>query len=247
MIELINNCTHFSEHATYLVTNKDGERKIIKASTSKNGIKALHSEVLGWNWYQKLRSTNATEPICQVIQEKDSYFQVQIAYIDGYMPDYFDGLERNAKYIRSVIRHYCDIWPHSSALVPMHGDFSLGNVIINADGVYIIDWEHFIADAVPWGFDAIYLLFETLYLSMSSRLAPSVGEVTIICEQINVLNECCKLHVDMVRNPLRFLKKYFEKNNHLWGEQFVKFPILSFTNDQITKIDNMVLSRSKGC
>lgn len=246
MIELIRNCGHGSEIATYLATDESGKRKIIKTSTSRNGIRNLYNEARGWNWYQKIRYPAANEPICRIAQEKHKYLQIQITHIDGYTPVYRYGLERNADAIRSIVQHCCDIWPRSSDLLPMHGDLSLDNIIINSDGVHIVDWEHFMADAAPWGFDAIYLLFETLYFGMRSRFEPTAREIQIISEQLNAINACHKLHDDMVREPLRSLREFVAKNNRLWGEQLVlfpmKLPIVAFTSDQIAMIDKMIRS-----
>lgn len=241
-IELISNCMHFSEHATYLATDGSGKRKIIKTATSQNGIGNLHNEARGWSWYQKLRYPAENEPICRIAQERHKYLQIQIMYIDGYKPVFQKGLERNADTIRTIVQHYCDIWPRSAEPSPMHGDLSLGNIIINSDGVHIIDWEHFKAGAAPWGFDLIYLLFETLYFGIQPCFEPTAGEIQVIREQLNTIKACHMLPVDLVREPLRFLKEFVIKNNHLWGEQFIKFPVLVFTSDQITLIDEMIRS-----
>jgi len=242
MIELIRNCGHGSEHATYLATDESGGRKIIKTATIPSGIKNLHNEVEGWCWYQRMRYAATQKPICRIIEERNRYFKMEIAFIDGYTLSYYKGLERNADAIRTIVRHYCDVWSRSSDPAPMHGDLSLGNIIMNSEGVHIIDWEHYVAGSVPWGFDVIYLLCETLYFGMRFRSKPTIGEIKIIREQLNAINTHHKLQADMIRNPLGFLREFMVQNDHLWGEQSMKFPILAFTPDQIAMIDKMIRS-----
>ena len=78
MIELLRNCSHGSEIATYLESNSYSGEKIIKVATTPAGIKNLESDLNGWNWYQEVRYPNLDEPLCKVIQNKDSYFKIEI-------------------------------------------------------------------------------------------------------------------------------------------------------------------------
>jgi len=244
-IELLRNCSHGSEIATYLATDEVGGKMVIKATTTPSGIKNLRNEVNGWRWYQSQRyPTN--EPICHIAQQRVKYLQIQIKYIDGRKPIYENGLERNADALGSIVAHYCDIWPYSSHASPMHGDLSLDNIIINPDGVHIIDWEHYIADAAPWGFDILYLLFESLYFGMRHRNKPTGKEIQIICAHIDSINDHHQLQSDILKTPLRFVKNFILANHHFWGEQLVSFqmklPIMAFTSDQISRIDEAINS-----
>ncbi len=132
----------------------------------------------------------------------------------------------------------------------MHGDLSLDNIIINSDGVHIIDWEHYVADAAPWGFDALYLLFESLYFGMylgrHQRHKPTGMEIQIVCEHIKTINDHHQLQSDMLKAPLQFVKEFVLANHHLWGEQLalfqMKLPIIAFSSDQIAVIDEMISS-----
>jgi len=160
--------------------------------------------------------------------------------------NYQNGLVRNADVLKRIVKHYCDIWPCSSGFSPMHGDLSLDNMIINSDGVHVIDWEHFVFDSAPWGFDILYLLFESLYFGMRHRHKPTDKEIRIICKYIKRINDHQQLQSDMLKAPLRFIKEFIFANHHLWGEQLASFqmklPIIAFTSDQITKIDELISS-----
>lgn len=248
-IELLRNCTHGSEIATYLATDEFGGKRIRKTSTTPSGIKNLRNELEGWQWYETLRY-HSNEPICRIAKQRDKYLQIHIKYIEGIKPVFQNGLERNAGAISKIVQHYCDIWPRSFDASPMHGDFSLDNIIINLDGVHIFDWEHFIADAVPWGFDILYLLFESLYFGMylgkHQRHKPTCKEIQIISEHIKAINAYQQLHPDMLKTPLQFIKEFILTNNHLWGEQLASFqmklPIIAFSSDKITMIDEKISS-----
>jgi hypothetical protein len=115
---------------------------------------------------------------------------------------------------------------------------------MNSEGIHVIDWEHFSEGAAPWGFDAVYFLFETLYFGMRFRSQPTRGEIRILREQLDILNTRHKLNVGMVRGPLKFLREFVGSHGRLWGEQIalfpMKLPIVAFTPDQITLIDKRV-------
>ncbi len=247
MIELIRNCSHGSEIATYLVIENNSLKYVVKAATTMAGINNLRREIAGWNWYQKVRYPQDKYPICQILRQQDSYLKIRIKFINGVKPNYGMGLEKNAGIIKKIISHYYYAWPYfPSVESPIHGDFSLDNVIYGSDGIHIIDWEHFNLKGAPWGFDSLYLLFETLYFGMKNRKRPFKNEVDIIANSINFLNIDNQLDKRMIQNPLKFVKNFIIKNHKLWGEQLTifpsKLPICKFTDEQVYLIDEMVSS-----
>ncbi len=251
MIELLRNCLHGGEVATYLVTNESVPRHVLKVSTTPSGIKYLQAEFNGWRWYQERRYAQTVHPVCRIIQQKDNYIRIQMEYIAGYKPDYKKGLERNSELLRKIVEHYSRVWPyHTDDMVPLHGDFSLDNIIYNSEGIHIIDWEHFNFNGGPWGFDIIYLLFESLFFSMKHRKKPSLKEIKIVAENINFLNSKNRLSSEMIENPLLFIRDFIRNNPELWGEQLKEFqnklPVIAFTEKQISLIDNLVCSELKG-
>ncbi|MCX5658010.1 MAG: hypothetical protein NTZ48_07345, partial [Candidatus Omnitrophica bacterium] len=180
-------------------------------------------------------------------KENRGYLKIEIEFIDGIRPDYAGGLEKNAGMIKKTFEHYCDIWPHNpDSMSVLHGDLSLDNVIYNRSGINIIDWEHFNPNGAPWGFDALYLLFETLYFGMRYRKEPRRKEVNIIADSMKFLNAGHRLEPQAANRPLEFVKSFIVNNFKLWDEQLAAFPdklpILRFTRDQIILIDNMISS-----
>ena len=238
-IELLRNCSHGSEIATYLVSNWKPV-KIMKVSSTTNGILDLKSEITGWNWYQEIRYPSMETPICKVVMEKHNYLKIDIDYIEGRQGDYRKGLIYNEDVIKKVIVHYSDIWPVSqNGMTPLHGDFSLENIIINDNGINIFDWEHFAFDAAPWGFDPIYLLFETLWFNFEGKKRLNKKEIQIVSRCIQSL-ESRHLSKDIADHPLSFLISFIYDNKHLWRTQVNKLPVLRFTQEQVCFIDETI-------
>jgi len=248
MIELLRNCSHGSEIATYIVNREGIDRRIVKAASTSAGIQHLLTEVEGWNWYQGKRYSETTSPLCTIAQQRKSYLKIEITYIEGMKADYNQGLSRNAPIIKKVIEHYCQLWPYDSdGKSPFHGDLSLDNIIYNGDGIHIIDWEHFNEHGVFWGFDALYLLFETLWFGMKRRKKPTKKEIDTVADSVRLLTTHGRLPVESFSHPLRFIYEFIHTNAPLWGEQLSlfpnKLPVILFTDDQISIIDNAIRSR----
>jgi hypothetical protein len=245
MIALLRNCSHGSEIAAYSIQEDGLNTVIIKVASTKHGIENLHKEVDGWNWYQNVIEDNGNNKLARVLIEKNKYLKISIPYIDGLKANYNDGLVSNADLISKVIRQYVDLWPYKEGhYSPLHGDLSIDNIIYNQQGVHIIDWEHFAYDGAPWGFDALYLVFETLWFGMKDRITLTSDEAIIIKKCIKMLNKQNRLPTEMIESPLGFVKKYMVENMNKWGEQMLnypnKFPVLKFANERIVAIDNRI-------
>ncbi len=244
MIELLRNCSNDTGVAVYLETDASRGKTIIKSATTPEGIRNLQNELAGWNFYQKIRYPHIQYPLCEITQQRDSYLKIRIEFIEGIKSDYRKGLVKNAHLINKTIDHYYDIWPcNEGEKTSVNGDLSLDNIIYNNDGIHIIDWEHFTVDAGPWGYDAVYLLYENLWFGMKGREEPSFEEIDIIGRNLIILKSTGRLSAEIINQPLSFLKKFILDNYKIWGEQLLirpKLPILFFTDSQISKIDNLV-------
>jgi len=246
MIYLLRNCSHGSEFSTYLFHDGLKEKKIVKSATTPAGIDSLRREHDGYVWYQKIRYPERTHPMCRITHEAAQFMRIEIEYIKGTKGDYRKKMESNDCALEMLIRHYCDVWPYYvNRYSHLHGDLSLGNTIYNSDGVHIIDWEHFKLNAVPWGFDATYLLLETLWFSMAKgkRSEPSEKEIEIIATKIEILASGGRLERVMLEQPLRFIINFIRQNGTLWGIFPKKIPIVLFSGSQINRIDKLICSR----
>jgi len=243
MMELLRNCGHGSEIATYLRSDNNRPTVIAKATIDPNGIVNLGNELTGWSWYQARRYPTRRDPICRIEQNNPSYRRITIDYIAGRRPDLLRGIEANADVLMQVVEHYCAVWP-TNDIAPIHGDLCLDNIIINTDGVHIIDWEHFNAGGGPWGFDAIYLLFDTLYFGMLDYRPVRNGEIQLIAEGLRRLNAAKHLRGEFLAQPLAFTRHFVQSNTAYWGAQLdafkMKLPGISFGDAQIADIDRRV-------
>jgi len=244
MIELLSNCSHGSETATYLLV-RDGQKKtIVKTASTPAGIEALKREKQGYDWYQERRYQSRDSLLCRVTDENGFFMRLEIEFIEGVPASYRKKMKENYAIMKQVIEHYCLVWPSlPNKLGPLHGDLSLGNIICGIDGIYIIDWEHFYLNGVPWGFDALYFLFETLWFAMRNKGKPSGEEINIVTECIRLLNHDNRMEPEIIRHPLSFMKRFIIDNGRLWGVFPTKIPVLSFTDRHVALIEDMVSVR----
>jgi hypothetical protein len=243
-MQLLRNCSHGSEIATYLA-GEGPDRKVIKTASTSSGIKFLLAEVAGWNWYQRMRYQHRTTSVCRIVRQSDKYIRIEIVFIKGNKVDVGAGLEKNAEVVKRAIEHYCAVWPgEAEHLVPFHGDLSVDNIIFNDNGLHFIDWEHFNPSGAFWGFDVLYLIFETLWFGMRTRLVPTDNEVALVRECLGMLDSDKRFRQAMVQAPLRQIRDFISANPHLWGEQLAEFPgklpVLQFSDEQVRMIDSEI-------
>jgi len=242
-IELIRNCQHGSEIAVYSVL--EGSRKLIRKSAgTASGIADLTREAAGWAWYQARRYPRRETPICRQVMQ-GGYCRIDVEWIEGEKGDYQAGLLPNQEIIQLAVEQYCSICPDAQdGLVPLHGDFSVDNLILNEDGLHIIDWEHFQERGGPWGFDPLYLLYETLWFSTGQRRLLNSKEVAVIAESLGRLNKTGRLPEVFVLCPLQTVRTFIQDHQEIWGEQLRRFPekllVVKFSDTQVAEMDRMV-------
>ena len=75
---------------------------------------------------------------------KEIFIFKKVEKFQGYKVDYHSDAKANQSEIYKVINYYKKIWP-SKKIVPVHGDFTLANLIFlkNSKELKIIDWENF--------------------------------------------------------------------------------------------------------
>jgi len=233
---LSRNCSH---HSSIFVVEDYG-LAIYKSSSLPRGVNDLKNEILGYTWYNNFREDKIR---VNVELETSHYIKIKIQYIDAIVPVISKGYLENAVYIELAIKHYVSIWGGLSCDLknhPIHGDYSIeGNILFKGEEVFIIDWEHFSDHGGRLGFDAIYLLFETLWLDGTSN-SKALNHVAKMIELLKV-NDCIDLF--FLNSPLESVISFMRDNQHIWGEQFQKMPILRYTKNNIEKIDSYINQR----
>lgn len=237
MLELLRNCAHGSDIAVYKVDTPNA-LWIRKCSYTEAGFRDLCREAQGWKWYQnKSRSL----PADVVFLETSGFCRLDVPYVKGHKVHLNRGLEENADVLCMAIREYTHLWKDElGSCVPLHGDLSLDNILITSSGVFFVDWEHFHTDAGPWGFDAVYLIFESLWFSTSGR-RPRKHELAIIRELLDQLCLSGRLDIQLRNRPLGTIRDFIHARSELWGEQLKrnpgKLPILYYDPSLVSFID----------
>jgi hypothetical protein len=82
---------------------------------------------------------------------------------------------------------------------------------------------------------------------MKKRKVPSRNEINIIVDSINFLDTGDRLGRQVANSPLKFVKSFIKNNASLWSEQLAafpdKFPVLTFTDEQVALIDEKILRK----
>lgn len=244
---VLRNCVHGSD--LVLMQIEDENRKpleILKSSSTPDGIKNLVSEKAGLDWY--LKNQTGIDASEFQFQQTGRYARLRMPYLDGKKYTFHHGLLKNRNAIAQVIRHYVQVWGKDSTpgkLAPLHGDLSIDNVLFLKDGApVLLDWEHFSLSAAPIGFDALYLLFESLWFDHPETVTLSSSAREFVKEQIQFLKTNRCLDEVFGKTPLQSICHFMDQNAALWGEQFIqfrgKFPILRWSQEAREQIDRQL-------
>ena len=231
MRELIRIGQHSSE--IFLAKcSKEKHRFYQKSSYSQNGIRDLRSELRGYDWYlDKAKFNEAVEVSCDI----DGYFKLTIPEFNASPCNVKITIANCFNYAMRAIDHYYNIWSSdiASGHSPVHGDFSLeGNILFNQNNVYIIDWEHFLPDAAPIGFDVLFMVFELLKLDCKQS-NPSKDQLRKIRELIEYAESINAVSNEYKDNYfIRYLEEQ-ERIKDVWGGQYNKLPTNQFTTNQL--------------
>lgn len=241
MISLLRNCSHGSEVATYVV-DAGQARTFVKVALTPEGREALDSEAAGWAWYQSRRAPDRAAPICRMVRRDAHVARVEIDGIAGVPGRAADGIGANRPLIAAAIGQYCDVWtPDEAGRAPLHGDLSCDNLITGLGGLWIIDWEHFHPAGAPWGFDAVYLLCESLYFQRLRAGAAGDDDAPLAAAQMKRLADTHPLPAEMLSAPFAFTRNFIRANAQLWRGELarhpLKLPILSLAEEDVTTID----------
>lgn len=245
MKALIRNCSHESE--IYLVEElgKAGDPEAIyKSSSFENGIRNLRNELEGVQWYNQ----QVDHPIAiSVAQETENYLAIKFGFLQGTKALYKEGYFKNRERIELIVEHYCKVWGEAQSsgdgFYPLHGDLSLDNVLFCGKIPIFLDWEHFSHGVAPLGFDALYLLFESLWFE-SKNGKPGSQSISHLSGMIQILREKKCLDEKFCKNPLVEVVKFIKSHLSLWGDQLSKFegklPVLFFTEESVKCIDDLL-------
>lgn len=247
MKELISNFSHGSEIS--VLRNRDNFTKkiksIIKIARTKSGMNYINKEKDGWEWYAN-RDSNLKKIILNFENKEDiNYSKIELKYVSGIKADYKKGLRRNKKNLLDIVRYYLKIWDcNTLKTFPIHGDFSLDNIVFSKENIIIVDWEHFTFDNFPWGFDILYLICESLWFNIKANKLPIKSDILFMVILLKLLKKNGCLKKEQIYEPFCWTKNFIINNSQIWGSQFnlfpQKFPVILFTDKQISFIDKQI-------
>lgn len=230
---LIRNCPHSNGVYTYL---SGDDSYIYKSSRTKSGINSLRKELDGNLWCRRRLGLSAKDVR---YFESNAYFRLEIPFFEGICADFSKGLFCNFNAIKTGFALYESIWQdHESIFYPIHGDYSLGNILFGRNGSTIIDWEHFTENAAPWGFDLLNLLYESTFFSFGGKLTLPSKELDAFLSLKKFLNDLLTYRNSMKVTYPEF-QNIVQQNLNIWGVLKNKLPALMLSKDQINYLESL--------
>lgn len=226
---LVTNCPHDNGIYT-LIDNAKGV--VVKSSYTADGMARLSSEYAGYQWYLQQKKNWDSTSLRFVRHENGLYSRLYIKLFPGRAGENYKNLSYNQCNLLRAIDAYAEIWPSQKGrLAPLHGDFSLGNLIICGEDLTIIDWEHFQLAAAPWGFDLTNLLYESAFFSFKGRSALSHSDRQVFIETRKVISNLLDPEAGF-KCILEDLTQFISANTSIWGNLVNKLPVMKFTSAQ---------------
>jgi hypothetical protein len=239
MIELLRNCAHGSEVAVWRMERPAA--RFVKVALTPDGRKALDNEIAGWTWYRSVRRADQT-PFCRTLRRDRHVVRIEIEALAGRQGRAAAGITSNERLLEQAIDQYVQLWPVlADGMAPLHGDFSCDNFIAAAGGLFVIDWEHFHPAGAPWGFDAVYLVAESLYFHVQRAGEAGPREYAVARRLLRRLGARYPLQPGMGEAPISFALEFIRSHTHLWGAELgrhpLKLPILALRHEDVRRLD----------
>ena len=226
---LVSNCPHYNGIYTLL---DNAKALVIKSSYTIDGMARLSREYAGYQWYFQQQSLLDSTPLHLVRYDNGLYCRLYIKLFSGRAGECYKNLGYNKYDLLKAIDAYAKCWPRQEGqLAPLHGDFSLGNMIFCGERLIIIDWEHFQPNAAPWGFDLANLLYESAFFSFKGKNRLNRNDRKVFVETRKAI--CDLLDPREGFNcTLENLTRLISANATVWGHLVNKLPVMKFSSKQ---------------
>ena len=238
MKRLIRNGSHGSGVCLFEELDANGKvTAILKSAANATGVENLRREVAGVQWYN--RRTPHTIRLT-VLSDRPQYMRFRLGFVRGRKANLWNGYRANREVIQSIVEHYCSVWSFGAdGMGALHGDLSVDNVLFVAGHPFVLDWEHFQENAAPAGFDALFLLFESLWFDKKG-LRNVCRNSESIAGMLRMLRQRQCLDSSFSQAPLEMTIRFARNNPSYWGGQVEKLPILLFDDDEVARIDRAI-------
>lgn len=241
---LFKNCINNQISVSILFENN---KKIFisKTTFSNNNYIDLENEFKGFKWYSSYKKINVFFSEIKKLNQ----FQLNIEYIHGSKIKYNLGLIKNYESILSSIKYYNSIIVKEYSKTkkyPIHGDFSLDNIIFNKKDIAIVDWQHFTLLDSFRGFDILNLIFEQLYFDYYKKNFIFSNRYKIFHKLLSLIRYVySQSMIDdyFLDSPLMKTREFINYNKEkIWNEQINKLPVIKFKDKDVSFIDNYIKS-----
>jgi hypothetical protein len=227
---LLRNCPH--NNGIYTLINEDQD-EVLKSSYSDDGIIRIRNEYAGYTWYFKQNQILNKSKLELFEIKNGKYSRLQVKLFSGHAGECYNDISYNKEYILRAVNAYKEVWPTTKGrLSPVHGDFSIGNIIFNEDSSTIIDWEHFQPAAAPWGFDLVNLFYESIFFSFNNRDTLRDSDCKVFLEVRKIILELLYSE-NCFKCNLNDLTRFIYVNASIWGELVNKLPVMKFSTAQL--------------
>ena len=232
MINIIRNCSHFSEIHTGLKTDSNGlPISILKRSFSKNGVKTLLREFEGISEYSNILGIDSKDNIIDFTCF-GSYVNLELKYHVGSQGNYMIPIDKNHKRMTNAIEYYKKYFYNGESSYS-HGDFSISNIIFIGNSIeWIIDWENS-NKIMPREYDLVYCITENCL----SRFARN-GTLTK-CEILTYYDLLSKIDVDesIAKAPASWCRDVAIDYSNKVDTDHSKCPFISYSKDIVDGLD----------
>jgi len=230
---LIDNNPHDNGVFTY----KDCRSNlIVKSSYLDKGMKRLCQEYEGYKWYLNRAGLLASTKVSLSSNLLGSYSRLIVDFFPGTPGQHNLTLNRNQDKLHIAIDTYKKIWEEDSgALAPLHGDFSLGNVLFIGSYATIIDWEHFQVSCAPWGFDLVNMFYESTLMSINLNGSMKKKDRKVFVDIKKYLSSLLETQKGFDCN-FNSLISFYNSNQSIWDGGISKFPVINATTPQLNKL-----------
>lgn len=177
MINIIRNCSHYSDIYTGIKTDENGSPvSILRKTFSRIGAMALSREFHGLLKYCECQGVASSTHILN-FRVLHSYGILEFKYRKGLAGNYMMPLDKNYRKLENLIAYYKKVFCNGRATI-CHGDFSIGNVLFENGLVkWIIDWEN-ANNIMPRSYDLIYCITENALFSLAKKGELSESEIS---------------------------------------------------------------------
>ncbi len=198
-LELITAGTHGSQVALYRKSGR-GSCFYQKVSFSRAANQVIANEKQGHDWFNRQPGKTAA------VLRKDYYYELDIPAYRGRNFSPSATMAGHEADIHRIVDAYIQKWTTAREHYH-HGDLALCNAVIDADRVYLVDWEHCHKTTFAYfGFDICNLLFVSLYAKFNP------GEIVALRPQ----------HIACMRACFEKLRRHASGENRILDRPFCR-------------------------